>query len=101
MSVKKERVKKEKKEKVARVAGSPAPAIKWFQEQAANSQDASKVMSAAVKQGYSETTVKIQIQRLRQNGQLPPANEAVEPKEKKAKPRASMAKATKEETVGV
>ena len=90
----KERIMKEPKAKKVRVAGSGSPAIKWFQEQAASTQDPDKIRAAAEKQDYSANTISIQLGRLRGMGLLPAllheekpekVRAIREPKEKKAK----------------
>lgn len=72
------------KEKKVRVVGAPISAIGWFQNEAAKSGgDAEKVIAAAAKEGYSTSTISIQLGRLRANGQLPKIEKV--PKEKKEK----------------
>lgn len=63
--------KKERKPKVKRASGTPQPAIKWFQEVASETQDLDSIREKAKKQKYSDSTISIQIGRLRGMGLLP------------------------------
>lgn len=78
----------EKKQKKVRAKGEPQPAIKWFQERAAETQDHESIASQAKKEKYSEATISIQLGRLRGMGLLPPKEksdkEPVKTEKKKA-----------------
>lgn len=78
----------EKKDKNAR-AGSTVP-IKWFQEQSQQTQDVDTIRTAAQGEGYSKSTISIQIGRLRAAGFLPAAEKKERVKKEKTEKVASI-----------
>jgi len=88
---------KVKREKKVRAKGEPVAPIKWFAEQATETQDAEKIRSVATKKDYSQSTISIQLGRLRALGLIPPlvksdngeAKKNTKSKVKASKPKAS------------